>query len=156
MARDLELALRVRADLEQAVRGMKRLEGRLGGTARQGGRAAASMRAMGAAAERARRGVFSLRGVLVGLGLAGAMRGIARATIRQEQAIAQVERGIRNLGEATELTTGDLRRMAAELQQVTTFGDEAILEMQSLLLTFRELGAAGPVVKRGKVTPYWG
>ena len=144
MARDLELALRVRADLEQAVRGMKRLEGRLGGTARDAGRAARAMRGMGAAAERARRGVFSLRGVLVGLGLAGAMRGIARATIRQEQAIAQVERGIRNLGEATELTTGDLRRMAAELQQVTTFGDEAILEMQSLLLTFREVGAAGP------------
>ncbi len=124
MARDLELALRVRADLEQAVRGM------------------------GAAAERARRSVFSLRGVLAGLGLAGAIRGVVRATVRQEQAIAQVERGIRNLGEATELTTGELRRMAGELQGVTTFGDEAILEMQSLLLTFREVGAAGPAAFR--------
>ncbi len=97
---------------------------------------------------RARRSVFSLRGVLAGLGLAGAIRGVVRATVRQEQAIAQVERGIRNLGEATELTTGELRRMAGELQGVTTFGDEAILEMQSLLLTFREVGAAGPAAFR--------
>ncbi len=60
-----------------------------------------------------------------------------------------MERGIRNLGEATELTTGELRRMAGgACSSVTTFGDEAILEMQSLLLTFREVGAAGPAAFR--------
>lgn len=60
----------------------------------------------------------------------------------QEQAIFQLEQRIKSTGGAAGLTGKQLTSMAAGLQKVTTFGDEAIIEMQSLLLTFTQI--AGP------------
>ena len=61
-------------------------------------------------------------------------------TVRQEQALAQVEARIRSTGGAAGHTTAELAAMAAGFQQVTTFGDEEILELQSTLLSFRGIG----------------
>ena len=62
---------------------------------------------------------------------------VIRNTVTQEQALAQVEARLKSTGNAVGLTVDELARMAAGLQDVTTFGDEAILQMQSLLLSFR-------------------
>jgi hypothetical protein len=68
------------------------------------------------------------------------------AYARQEQAILQLEQRIKSTGGAAGLTGDQLTSMAAGLQKVTTFGDEAIIEMQSLLLTFKEI--QGPQFER--------
>ena len=76
---------------------------------------------------------------LAGFSVAGVIGDVVRNTIRQEQAIAQVEARIRSTAGAAALTSTEIQRMAARLQDVTSFGDEAILEMQALLLSFRRL-----------------
>ena len=65
-----------------------------------------------------------------------------RNTVRQEQAIAQVEARIRSTGSAAGLSSAEVQRMAAALQDATIFGDEAVLEMQALLLSFQRLDGA--------------
>ena len=146
MASDLTLALRVRADMRQALQQMRSLGGRvqtLGRTTRAAGRQARNFgRAWRAASEDVRRTRGRLVGVkslIAGLGVGIAIRQIVRATAEQERAVAAVEQAIRNLGDSTGLTTAHLRQMAAGLQQVTTYGDEVTLDMQALLLTFRQI-----------------
>ena len=85
------------------------------------------------------------RGALF-LGLSGLKRGLGAvlgAAVRQEQAMAQVASRIRATGGAAGYGASELVKMASELQKVTTYGDEAILEMQSLLLSFRKLRRQG-------------
>lgn len=93
---------------------------------------------------------LELRLSILGLGIVTALRAVRRAIQavtdaagEQQRALAAVARRIEGLGDATELSTPSLARMASEFQDVTTFGDEAVLEMQAILLTFRELGGVG-------------
>jgi hypothetical protein len=143
MANDLELSLRIRTDLQRATReirglredlkksggGAKSAQKDLGGMNRELDKSRSKMLGMGSTATR-------LRGLLTGLFAAVSFRAITQATIRQEEALAQVEARIRSTGGVAGYTTAQLAKMASELQGVTTFGDEAVLEMQSLLLTF--------------------
>ncbi|MCE2493597.1 MAG: phage tail length tape measure family protein [Alphaproteobacteria bacterium] len=83
---------------------------------------------------------------IIGFGAVPAFRAVRRAIQavtdaagEQQQAVAAVARRIEGLGNATELSTPSLARMASELQRVTTASDEQILSLQSALLTFREL-----------------
>ncbi|MEA3340116.1 MAG: phage tail length tape measure family protein, partial [Chloroflexota bacterium] len=57
----------------------------------------------------------------------------------QEQAERKLAAVIRATGQAAGFTAGDMETMASSLQDVTTFGDEAILGMQSMLLTFKSI-----------------
>lgn len=87
------------------------------------------------------RQVLGFVGAFAGIASVGAIfRGVIANTIRQEQAFAQLEARIRSTGGASGYTARELASMAAELQKVTTFGDEAIMEMQGLLLTFTKVG----------------
>ncbi len=151
MPRDLHLGIRLTADakgLAGEVRVSKKELDRLTGTTRQAGRAAkdysqASGR-MEMATRRAGRSFLAAHGkALKYLGFFGGIGGATNLfktavqnTIRQEQALAQVEARIASTGAAAGLASGDLEQMAAGLQQVTTYGDEAILEAQALLLSF--------------------
>jgi hypothetical protein len=54
----------------------------------------------------------------------------------QEEALKRVDAAIKSTGGAAGVTTDELATMAAELQKTTTFGDEATLAMQAVLLTF--------------------
>lgn len=83
--------------------------------------------------------VRRLKGLLVGLGAAFSLRQVLQNTIRQEQAYARLEAAIKSTGGAAGKTADDLSKMAAEMQVVTTYGDEAVMEMQALLLTFKEI-----------------
>lgn len=59
--------------------------------------------------------------------------------IEQAQAIAQVDAAIKSTGMSAGFTTKELQEMAAALQTQSVYGDEAILKMQALLLTFKSI-----------------
>jgi hypothetical protein len=61
------------------------------------------------------------------------------AFIRQEQAVFQLEQRLKSTGGTSGKTSEELQRLASELQAVTTYGDEAVVEMQALLLTFTNI-----------------
>lgn len=63
-----------------------------------------------------------------------------KAYIVQEQAIAQLEAVLRSTGAVAGMTSKQLQDMASAFQNMTTFGDEAIIPMQTLLLTFKNIG----------------
>lgn len=72
--------------------------------------------------------------------ITGAFNAFTENTIKQEQAMRQLEAAVESTGSAAGLTAEELRDMAQGLQEVTTFGDESIMEMQGVLLTFTKLG----------------
>ena len=77
--------------------------------------------------------------VAAGFGIA-AVKAVTDAYIRQENAIAQLDARLRSTGNTVGFTSKQLQNFASQLQGVTKFGDEAIIEMQSLLLTFTKIG----------------
>lgn len=80
--------------------------------------------------------VLSVQGALAGLGAAFSLKAVIDATVRQEAALAQLDAALRSTGGAIGYTRDQLATMAAELQGVTTFGDEAIIEAQARLVTY--------------------
>lgn len=76
----------------------------------------------------------------VAMGAASIGKSIIGATVRQEQALAQLEQRLKSTGGAAGLTSQELQDMARAMQQVTTFGDEVVMEGQALLLTFTQIG----------------
>jgi len=77
--------------------------------------------------------------VIGGVGLGLALKNIISLTIEQERVVQQLDAAIKSTGGSAGFTTRELQDMAASLQGVTNFGDEAILSMQSILLTFTNL-----------------
>lgn len=59
---------------------------------------------------------------------------------RQEKAEKKLAQALRSTSNAVNMSHKELTLMASGLQSVTTFGDEAIIEMQALLLTFTKIG----------------
>ena len=79
-----------------------------------------------------------LGGVTIGL----FVRKIVDATKKQEQAVAQLEAGLASTGGVVGKSLDELKKKAAELQDVTTFGDEDIIQAQSQLLSFTSIVGA--------------
>ena len=73
-------------------------------------------------------------------GLSATVTGLISAYRTQEQAEIKLATAIKSTGGAAGLTKKELLDMASSLQQVSTFGDEAIIEAQALLLTFTKIG----------------
>lgn len=73
-------------------------------------------------------------------GLSGAIVSATNAAKRQEQIMNQTRAVIKSTGSAAGVTADEMFKLAQGLQNVTTFGDEAILNGQNLLLTFKEIG----------------
>lgn len=84
--------------------------------------------------------LISMKGALAGLGVGLIFGAITRNTIAQEDAMAQLEQAVRSTGGAAGFTAEELANMASELQNVTKFGDDAIMNMQGILLTFTQIG----------------
>jgi len=74
-------------------------------------------------------------GVLIGKFLGA----VISNTIEADKVQAQLAARIKSTGGAAGLALGDLNNMAKGLQNVTTYGDEAIGSAQSLLLTFTNI-----------------
>ncbi len=84
--------------------------------------------------------VVAVRGLqAAGRTVVRVFRGVIEATTRQEAAESQIAARIRSTGNAAGYGADELRRMASALQDVTTYGDEATLEMQALLLSFTNI-----------------
>lgn len=81
----------------------------------------------------------SLTGLVAGLVSGVAVRKIILATKEQEQAVKQLEQGLASTGGVVGQSIDELKRKAAELQKVTTFGDEDIIRAQSQLVTFTKI-----------------
>lgn len=91
-------------------------------------------------------------GIYIGMAARAAVRGMINYTkelvelsskqIQSEQRVAAV---VKATGMAAGFTADQLKEQAAALQEVTTVGDEAILEAQAVLLTFRKV--SGDVFK---------
>ncbi|GAB2899731.1 phage tail length tape measure family protein [Microbulbifer echini] len=73
-------------------------------------------------------------------------KAIIDATIRQENALRQLEARLKSTEGAAGLSSEELQNLAGSMQQLTTFGDEAVIEMEALLLTFTNI--QGEVFKR--------
>lgn len=84
--------------------------------------------------------VTKLRGAFLALGGVLILREITKATERQAQAEAILNNLIETTGSAAGLTAAELQKMASEMQAVTLFGDEMVIEAQNILLTFTKIG----------------
>lgn len=97
-----------------------------------------------ASAGKTAKSAIGLKGALVGAfvaaGVLAGINAIARATMEAEKAQAQLNAVLKSTKGAAGLTAAELNNMAGELQKVTTFGDEAIIGAQSMLLTFTKIG----------------
>lgn len=88
---------------------------------------------------RVQRSVFSLQSAFGGIAFGALANRIVDATAAQERALAQLQQGIISTNGAVEQSFDDLVRKAAELQRVTTFGDEDIIAAQAQLVTFTQI-----------------
>lgn len=83
----------------------------------------------------------AVKGGAVAFGaLTAAVGGAIAVYKEQEQAEIKTRATIAATGKAAGLTAEEIFKMASGLQNVTTFGDEAIIGGQNLLLTFRKIG----------------
>lgn len=57
----------------------------------------------------------------------------------QERAEAKLAQVVKATGGAAGFTTEELKKMAAQMQEVTTFGDEVIINAQGILATFKNI-----------------
>lgn len=62
------------------------------------------------------------------------------AFANQEKVESQLNAVLKSTKNAAGLTAAEIKKMAAEFQKTTTFGDEAVLSAQNLLLTFTKIG----------------
>lgn len=74
------------------------------------------------------------------LAIGATINKVVDATIVQEQAIAQLEQTLKSTGRYTPELSKSLQDYASSLQNVTTFGDEAVIASEALLLTFTKIG----------------
>ena len=62
------------------------------------------------------------------------------AFVVQEQAVARLEAALKATGGAVGITSYEMQKMAASLDSLTKFSDEAIIKAQGLLVTFTNIG----------------
>jgi hypothetical protein len=78
-------------------------------------------------------------GVAFGAALAAGIGLTIKNTIEAERSFKLLENRVRSTGGGAGFAATELAKMAGELQKVSTFGDEAIMDMQALLLTFTQV-----------------
>jgi hypothetical protein len=81
----------------------------------------------------------SLAGIFAAIGAGTLVRSIIRATSEAEESFALLRNAVEQNGGAVGRTTERLAGMAGELQRVTTYGDDAIMNAQQLLLRFQSI-----------------
>jgi len=97
-----------------------------------------SMESIRVATARVRNAFLLLNFAIAGMGLAK----FVSAAKKQSDAIQQLEARIKSTGGAAGLTSQELQNFATQLQSVTTFGDEATIATEALLLSFTQIKGA--------------
>jgi hypothetical protein len=72
--------------------------------------------------------------------LTGFVKDSVTAFNKQAQVEAQLNQVLKSTGHAAGITADEVKKMAAGFQQVTKFGDEAVLGAENVLLTFTKIG----------------
>jgi hypothetical protein len=93
-------------------------------------------REMDALTRKMKSGFRTLQGVITGLVAGVGFGKIVQATIEAEQATAKLEQVLKSTGGVSGFTSKQLQAVAGQLQRVTAFGDDAVVAMQAVLLTF--------------------
>ncbi|VUD48414.1 hypothetical protein TDB9533_01229 [Thalassocella blandensis] len=78
-------------------------------------------------------------GVLATIGVTKFIRSVTEATSVQEAAMRQLQQGLITTNNRVGLSFEELTKHAADLQKVTTFGDEEVIKAQSKLVTFTNI-----------------
>ena len=135
-----DIRVRIAGDLADIRRSLQDLKKQT----RDTGRVARSVRKdwlqLGRGLDRVRRQVKNLLGAYLGFrAIQSAIGAVIRNTVEQERVTAQLEARLKSTGGVAGLTAEELLDMASALQDVTTFGDEAIIGMQGVLLTFTQI-----------------
>ena len=73
--------------------------------------------------------------IIAGAFSVAAIKRFIDASNKQEEAVNNLNRALRNSGETYEGASSELQAYASSLQKVTKFGDEAILQAQSMLIS---------------------
>lgn len=139
---DYELLLRVRADMLQAISGLDSVRKKLDDTGKQA-------KDMGDKAGKAVDGMSSkfgsLKQLIAGLAIGAGIRAVFAAVQESQDAVAQLDARLKSTGSAAGFTRDQLIDLSGQMQNLTTFGDEAVLSMETLLLTFTNI--RGPVFR---------
>ena len=81
----------------------------------------------------------AITGAIAGVSIAATIRAIVDNTVEAENALRQLEARLKSTGGVAGVTSQELQDFSKELQSVTTFGDDAIIAMQGVLLTFTNI-----------------
>lgn len=137
-----EVNYRLKSDSGDFVAGVEKAERSVKGLDKEQKRASKSAEGLGkqsASINKLKGAFMGLGSVVAGLGITAAFKKMVDNTARQEAALVQLNTTLNSTQFAAGKTADELTRTAAELQKVTKFGDEAIIEMQALLLTFKDI-----------------
>ena len=93
-----------------------------------------ALKGIGSAALKMGAVFFAAKGVINGV------KGAINAFGEQEMAMKKIETVLKSTNNASGITAQGYADMASELQSLTTFGDEAIMGAQSLMMTFTKVG----------------
>ena len=69
----------------------------------------------------------------------GIMNTYVRNSMEAERVSTQLDAVLKSTKSAAGLTAVEIKNMASEMQMLTTFGDEEVVSMQNLLLTFKNI-----------------
>lgn len=83
--------------------------------------------------------IFNIRNALMGAGLGLIAKDLIGKHTEQARAVAGVETAMKSMGNYTPELSKKLQTLAAGLQKVTNFGDEATQQGQKFLITYRDI-----------------
>lgn len=86
------------------------------------------------------RQVSTIASVATGVGAGLLARGMIRETIEAERVTRQLAQAITTTGRAGRVSVAEVDRFAQSIQRTTTFSDEAVKSLVSMLLPFRNIG----------------
>lgn len=89
-------------------------------------------------------------GALAVTGVVAGIHAVIEATKEAQAAIAQLDSGLGTTSANVPAASAELQRYATELQRTTSFSDEAVLGVETLLLSFQNL--SGNTIKRATAT----
>jgi hypothetical protein len=87
-----------------------------------------------------------ITGVFAGLAVGRAISAVTQATAEAEESSQKLANALSSSGAAADVSLDSLKNYASQLQRTTTVSDEAVQEVESLLLSFR--GLSGDTVLR--------
>jgi len=98
-----------------------------------------ALRKMGKSAQAATSAYKLLGTAVTAIGLGRTFSSILQATVEQERVVAQLNQTLESTQGAAGRTSRELQEYASTLQDLTTYGDEAVIAAEAMLLTFTNI-----------------